>query len=354
MADHIMKIWIDFSTAPDPLFFRPLIRRFNEQGHETWLTAREFSETTKIAQQCGLSVEIVGRHGGSTLVGKSTAIFTRACRLASRARREGIDIALGFNSYAQALAAFLTRIPLATCMDYEYQPANHLAFRLASRIIVPRGFDAVVLRRQGGAKEKIVYHDGLKEHVTLADFQPDPSFPASLAAAGIDCSDILITVRPPATWSAYHRFDNLLFEEVVRHMASQPQAKVILLPRYPAQANHYRSLNITNMIIPERVLDGLNLVYCSDLVISAGGSMNREAVVLGVPVYTVFKGKMAGVDRKLIADGVLGVIRSVDELKQVRVTKRMRPASSLIGQDILNQVVDGVLGTPGLRGEAVI
>jgi uncharacterized protein len=340
-----VHIWIDFSTAPDPLFFRPLIERFQKRGHTTWLTAREFSETTRIARACGLQFEVVGEHGGSTLTGKSIAILKRAANLARMARRERIDLALGFNSYAQAVAARIAGIPLATCMDYEYQPANHIAFRLAQRVIVPHGFDIPTLRRQGGKPEKVVFHEGLKEHVTLADFQPDQRFPQLMAELGIDQSDVLVTMRPPATQSSYHRFENALFDSVLQYLANQTGVKVLVLPRYASQADQYRELALKNLIVPEKVLDGLNLVYWSDLVVSAGGSMNREAVVLGTPAYTVFKGAMAGVDRNLIADGVLGIISEEEDIHKLPAPRKKDGGHGLAEPATVDQVVDAVLGT---------
>lgn len=340
-----MRIWIDFSTAPDPLFFRPLIERFQKQGHTTWLTAREFSETTRIASTCGLQFEVVGEHGGSTLTGKSLAIFKRAANLVPMAKREQIDLALGFNSYAQAVAARIAGIPLATCMDYEYQPANHIAFRLAQRVIVPHGFDIRTLRRQGGTPEKVVFHDGLKEHVTLADFQPDQNFPCLLTEMGIDRSDVLVTMRPPATQSTYHRFGNALFDLVLQHLANQEGAKVLVLPRYASQAEQLRQLGLKNLIIPEQVLDGLNLVYWSDLVVSAGGSMNREAVVLGTPAYTVFKGTLAGVDRNLIAEGALGIISGEGDIRTLPALRKKKLEHRSAKPATIDQVVDAVLST---------
>jgi predicted glycosyltransferase len=340
-----VRIWIDFSTAPDPLFFRPLIERFHKRGHTTWLTAREFSETTRIARACGLQFETVGEHGGSTLAGKSIAILKRALTLATMSKREQIDLALGFNSYAQAIAARIAGIPLATCMDYEYQPANHIAFRLAQRVIVPHGLDIRTLRRQGGRVEKVVFHDGLKEHVTLADFQPDQGFPQLLAQLGIVESDVLITMRPPATQSSYHRFENALFDSLLRYLANQPGAKVLVLPRYASQADKYRQLALTNLIVPEKVLDGLNLIYWSDLVISAGGSMNREAVVLGTPAYTVFKGAMAGIDQNLIADGILGIISKEEDILKLPPLAKKDGRHALAKPTTVDQVVDAVLGT---------
>jgi predicted glycosyltransferase len=342
-----VHIWIDFSTAPDPLFFRPLIERLHKRGHTTWLTAREFSETTRIARACGLQFEVVGEHGGSTLTGKSLAILKRAANLTRMARREQVDLALGFNSYAQAVAARIAGIPLATCMDYEYQPANHIAFRLARRVIVPHGFDIRTLRRQGGTPAKVVFHDGLKEHVTLADFQPDQSFPQLLAELGIDQSDVLVTMRPPATQSSYHRFENALFDSVLQYLASQPGVKVLVLPRYASQADQYRQLALKSLIVPEKVLDGLNLVYWSDLVISAGGSMNREAVVLGTPAYTVFKGTMAGVDQNLIADGLLGIISEEEDVRKLPRPRKKDGGHGLAKPATVDQVVDAILGTTG-------
>ncbi|WP_406857097.1 DUF354 domain-containing protein [Alsobacter sp. KACC 23698] len=340
-----MKVWIDFSTAPDPLFFEPIIRRLIEQGHTVRLTARDYSETVHIAESCGRPVEVVGRHGGASMRGKAAAILTRARQLSAWLKGREIDLALGYNSYAQALAALATGVPLATCMDYEYQPANHLAFRIARRIIVPEGYERSILRKQGGTAAKVVVHEGLKEHVTLVDFEPDPRFPATLASLGVSESDILVTMRPPATQSAYHRFENHLFEQAVLRMADQPRTKVILLPRYQAQAQQYRALARSNLLIPEVVLDGLNLVYWSDAVISAGGSMNREAVVLGTQAATVFAGRMGGVDRKLIADGSLQRIASLDDLDGLApAAKRDRSRRPPVPTKATEQVVQGLLG----------
>ncbi|RWQ07257.1 DUF354 domain-containing protein [Mesorhizobium sp.] len=339
-----MKIWIDLSTAPDPLFFRPLIKRLNERGHTTWLTARDFSETTAIAKMCGLPVEVIGRHGGSTMMGKGAAIFKRAAMLAHRVYNERFDVAVGFNSYAQALAARLVSIPLVTCMDYEHQPANHVAFRLARCIVVPSGFNLEALRRQGGKPSKVRFHDGLKEHVTLVDFTPNPDFPKSLRAYNITDEDVLVLIRPPATQSAYHRFENDLFAHLVHHFSRMAKTKVILLPRYSSQSESFRAAGGRNLIIPTEVLDGLNLIYYADLVISAGGSMNREAVVLGTPACTVFRGRMAGVDLKLIAEGALGRIDTMRDIERLAPAKKPRRPVPTVDSRATEQVLDAILG----------
>jgi predicted glycosyltransferase len=272
-------------------------------------------------------------------------ILMGAVQLAFLVGREKIDLAVSFNSYAQGLAAKWRGVPFVTCMDYEYQPANHLAFRLATRVIVPDGFDRATLRRQGGYPHKVVTFSGLKEHISLADFCPDPSFRHELEPLGITSNDILITMRPPATWATYHQFENTLFDRIVVFLAGRPDIKILLLPRSDSQSAHFRELGMENLVIPPRVLDGLNLVYYSDMVISAGGSMNREAVVLGTPAYSVFQGRMAGVDQKMIANGMLHTLQSSDDLERLSLSRKPRLPFRPIQSGAIDQVVHAIVGT---------
>lgn len=337
------EVWLDLSTAPDPLFFRPIARRLESLGLRIWVTAREFGETVEIARRCGFDVDVVGRHGGRSAVGKVAQITARSVELGHLARRHRPRLALSFNSYAQAIAARALGVPFMTVADYEYQPANHLAFRLARTVMVPSGFDAEMLRRQGASMERVVFFDGLKEDVTVEDFVPDEQFPARLESLGVGGNRIVATVRPGATSSAYHRFANDWFYDVTAHLASHPDVSVVALPRYASQADRIRALGQENIVIPPTVLDGLNLVYWSDMVVSGGGSMNREAVVLGTPAYTVFAGRMAGVDRELVRRGRMVEIRSPDDLARLAIARRsprnFAPRSNQTVQEILDAVL---------------
>jgi len=338
-----MRIWIDLWAAPDPLFFRPIVQRLHMLGHSTWITAREFGETTAIAEQCGFLFSVVGRHGGRWIPGKIAANLSGAYRRAMITRKMNIDLAVSFNSYSQGLAAKLLRIPFVTCMDYEYQPANHLAFRLASRVVVPRGFDRRALRSQGGLPHKVVFFDGLKEHIAMVDFRPNTAYPRVLETLGISHDDILVTMRPPASGATYHQFENDLFGDAVEFLAQRQGVKVILLPRSKPQANWYLRVGSGNVIVPPAILDGPNLVYWSDLVVGGGGSMNREAAVLGTRAYTVFRGRMAGVDEILISKGELRVIDSREDLEQIRLVKRPRSVFRPTGNEALAQVMQAII-----------
>ena len=336
-------LWVDLSTAPDPLFFRPLVRRFAALGHRIWITSRQYGETGAIATSCGLDPEVVGVHGGHSTAAKAWANGRRAILLARRARRRHLDLAVSFNSYAQAVAARMCRIPFVTVADYEYQPANHLAFRLAQRVIVPEGFDRETLWRQGAEPGRTIFLPGLKEHVSLVDFEPDPGFSDQLAAMGISSDQLLVTMRPPATNSLYHRFENEWFYEVLADLARRPGVVVVLLARYSAQAERISALGLDNIVVPDAVIDGLNLIYWSDLVVSAGGSMNREAVVLATPAATVFEGQMAGVDRRLIESGMLTDLRSRSGLDSLVIRKKARDLPILASESAVEQLVAAML-----------
>jgi predicted glycosyltransferase len=281
-----MRIWIDIANAPQVLFMRPIMSEFKRRGHKLLITTREFAETVQLADRYQLEHIVVGAHGGATMIGKGVALMRRAVRQIQLARRYGAALALSSGSYSQALAAPLLRIPMVACGDYEGNPGNHISLRLARRIIVPNVFHKPNLLRYGASLSKIVSYGGIKENVYLADFVPDPRF---LENNGIPADRIIVTMRPPSDVSSYHRFKNPLFDELLLWAASHPNTVVVLLPRGREQRIRYQEMQLANVLIPREVLDGPNLVYYSDLVIGAGGTMNREATVLGTPVYTIFK-----------------------------------------------------------------
>lgn len=297
------------------------------------VTARDFAQTVELAQAAGLDPIVIGAFGGRALAGKAGNLIGRAAALARWARGQRFELALSHNSYAQVAAARFLSIPATTMMDYEHQPANHLAFRLASRVIVPRAFPEDELRRYGAKAGKVRRYAGTKEDVYLADFTPDPRFIESLTELGIHAEDILVVVRPPARDALYHRFDNELFDELLRRLGGRAGVKVILLPRTEAQRTEFaaRAAEGGNMIVPRTALDGANLIAASDLVVSAGGTMNREAAALGVPAVTISAARWAAVDEELVREGRLKRIATREDLESLKIEKKsgLRPRRAL-------------------------
>jgi predicted glycosyltransferase len=317
-----MRLWIDLANSPHVPFFRALINRFEAAGHEVEVTAREFAETVPLAKAAGLAPQVVGEHGGREVSAKATNLMSRAWALAGWARLRKFDLAISHNSYSQILAARALRVKSVTLMDYEYQPANHLAFRLTSRIIVPTSFPDRRLRRYGASPKKIRRYNGTKEDVYLADFRVDPSFSLQLSQLGVDNDNVLVLMRPPAHDALYHRFQNTLFDQALNSFLSDDNVRVVLLPRNETQRAHYVSSKRPNLIVPDTPLDGANLIAASDLVISAGGTINREAAALGVPVASIYAGMWAAVDEQLMKEGRLKRIRSAEDLKVMVLEKK--------------------------------
>lgn len=317
-----MRIWIDLANSPHVPFFKALIPEFNARGHQVEITARDYAQTVELALRAGLLPHVIGRHGGGTIRGKAGNLVGRAATLRRWARPRGFDLAVSHNSYAHIAAAAALGIKSVTMMDYEHQPANHLAFRLASKVIVPRAFPAKELRKYGGSTGKVLRYDGIKEDVYLADFDPDPAFAEVLRQLSITADDILIVARPPAREALYHRFENELFDELITQLVKTPGVKIVLIPRSDAQREHYQANEFTKVIIPVAALDGSNLIAAADMVISAGGTMNREAAALGVPAISVYAGQWAAIDEALINDGRLRRISSKEEISALVPAKK--------------------------------
>jgi predicted glycosyltransferase len=317
-----MRIWIDLANSPHVPFFRSLANEFIRRDHEVVVTTRDFAETVQLAEAAGFAPQVIGGHGGGKLSGKAGNLVLRALLLARWARGRDLDLALSHNSYSQILAARALSLKAVTLMDYEHQPANHLAFRLASRVIVPRAFPEAALSRFGAAAAKVKRYEGIKEDVYLADFRSDPEFARQLRALGIGASDVLVTVRPPASEALYHRFENELFDQLLAFLAAMPSVKIVLLPRNDSQRQAYSARAGSQLILPPAPIDGSNLIAHSDLVVSAGGTMNREAAALGIPAVSIYLGEWAAIDEELVKEGRLRRISKPEDLRDLPIRKR--------------------------------
>jgi len=334
-----MRIWIDLANSPHVPFFRPLATEFTRRGHDLVVTARQFAETVPLAEAAGFAPEVIGGHGGGKLSGKAGNLVGRGLELARWARGKQIDLAVSHNSYSQILAARALSLRAVTLMDYEHQPANHLAFRLASRVIVPRAFPEAALLRFGVTAAKVKRYDGIKEDVYLANFAADPDFDVELGNLGIEAGDILVTARPPASEALYHRFENQLFDGLIDRLGKIPVVKLVLLPRNEWQRQYYARDQI---IIPAHPLDGSNLIARSDLVVSAGGTMNREAAALGVPAASIYMGEWAAIDQQLVNEGRLQRIATEEDARELRIEKKTTSAARA-SAGVMQQVVNLIL-----------
>lgn len=317
-----MRIWIDLANSPHVPFFVPLIQDFQNLGHEIFITARNFAQTIELAEKAQLDFQTIGGHGGGKLYGKFENLIGRALSLRKFAKPKNFDLAVSHNSYSQILSAKMLGIKSVTLMDYEHQPANHLAFRLANRVIVPESFPSESLTKFGANTAKVFRYKGIKEDVYLADFVPSINFQNELKQLGVEEKNVLVVVRPPASFALYHRFENDIFDDFITKLSEAENVKVIFLPRTQEQKNAFSQQLNENFIVPEKTLDGAKLISSADLVVSAGGTMNREAAALGTPTATIYAGKFASIDEFLIKENRLMRISNREDLQKIKLVKK--------------------------------
>ncbi len=315
------------------LVFRPLVRLLEQRGAEVLVTTRQFGQTEGLLALHDIQAELIGSHGGGSRLGKLEAMKSRLPALRRWARGRRFDIALAHGSHELTLAARLLGIPSTTTFDYEYAYWQHqLGCRAATRVVVPEAIPADRLAPYGLRPPKLRRYPGLKEEYYLSDFQPDASVVAEL---GVDTRRVVVVVRTPADVALYHQgIENPLFAQVLDRLGSDGGVHAVVLPRTDAQRHEIRARALPSLILPERAVDAQSLIASADLVVSAGGTMNREAVALGVPVLTTFAGRLGGVDEALIRDGRLGQLRDVRDLvlgKRSTTAERTRrdPAAML-------------------------
>lgn len=316
-----MRVWIDITNSPHVLFFRPLIERLVADGHDVEVTARDYAQTIGLLRAAGIQHHLFGRHRGAGTVAKAWGLVSRSSRLIAFAAPRRFDVAFSHNSNDMAVAARVLRIPHLVVHDYEHANLMYaINARLADRILVPEAIPTSAIEAHGARTAKVGHFPGLKEHVYLDDAAPWHDVRADV---GFPDECVLVVVRPPATMSAYHQgVGNDLFGRILDDIATRDDVRAIVLPRTPSQREELVSVLPANAVIPREVLDGPSLVRSADLVISAGGTMNREAAVFGTPAYTVFAGRQGAVDDDLITRGLLTRVTAPEEIRYVRADER--------------------------------
>lgn len=312
-----MRAWIDLTNSPHVLVLRPVIERLQAKGWDVEVTARDFAQTIGLLERFEIDHEVIGHHRGGGRLAKASGLISRSLALRKWSKGRRFDIAIGHGSNDITVAAKLQGLPVTTTFDYEWANLQHqVNCRLASAVVVPDAIPAERFNRYG-VGDRLIQYPGLKEEYYLADFEPNPSVPQEL---GIDISRPFVVVRTPPEVSLYHRFENDLFglalERLVDHQA-------VVLPRTPEQREQLAQVD--GLTVPEGAVDAQSLIAYADLVVSAGGTMNREAVALGTPVRTVFAGRLGAVDEQLMAEGRLGQLTDPEQAIPVRDPDRVRP-----------------------------
>ena len=336
------KIWIDLDNSPHVPFFGPIIEELEKRGYSIVVTARDCFQVCELANLLKIQYKRIGHHYGKHKILKLAGLCVRAMQLAPTVLKEKPDLALSHGSRSLALLSALLRVPSITIFDYEF--AKGLPILHPRWIMVPD----VIAGNEKNSHSQVMKYRGIKEDVYVPRFQPDPSIIDHL---GISQQDLVVTLRPPANEAHYHNPESeALQDAVIDFLGKQPKTKMVLLPRNHKQETAIRRswphlFSSGVMRVPSNAVDGLNLIWHSDLVISGGGTMNREAAALGVPVYSIFRGKIGAVDRSLSNAGRLVLLETVDDVRtKIVLQRRHQKACPGRGNgDTLKDIVDNVV-----------
>lgn len=320
------KIWIDLDNSPHVPFFRPIIDELEQRGCKVFLTARDAFQVRELVDSCHLPARMIGHHNGKSKIMKVFGLFYRAFQMKPMIKAEKPDIAVSHGSRTLMLLAAVLKIPSIIILDYEY--VLQLPFVNPSWIMVPE-----IVPDNAFKINKVIKYPGIKEDVYVPRFKPDDRIRNAL---GIAENELLVTIRPPATEAHYHNPQSeKLFKVVIEFLSNNDNVRIVVLPRNEKQTGVINKLwpeycNNGKIIIPDHVLDGLNLMWYSDLVVSGGGTMNREAAALGVPVYSIFRGKIGAVDNYLAKNGRLILLEQEEDIRQKIILKKYnRPDNPL-------------------------
>jgi predicted glycosyltransferase len=315
-------IWIDVDNSPHVPFFKPIIRELVRRDYEVFLTARDAFQVYELIERSGLSYILIGRHHGKNKIAKVVGLFLRALQLMPKAGKAKPALAVSHGSRAQIIASNLLHIPSLLITDYEH--AKFLPLVRPRWTLVPEVIPDNAMHHKNGSLKK---YPGIKEDVYVPTFQPDANIIQELGLDG----RVVVTLRPPATEAHYHNHEtDKLFDAVMHLLKNTENVQTVLLPRNKKQEEWIRRtwpacLKTDKLIIPAGAVDGLNLLWHSDLVISGGGTMNREAAALGVPVYSIFRGQIGAVDRYLAQTNRLILLESDEDVKaKIRFVRRCR------------------------------
>lgn len=312
-----MRVWVDLTNTAHVVVLRPLVELLEQRGHEVELTARPLSHTVELLDDWGHAYTLLGRYGGVGRAGKARAAADRVARMLRFARGRRFDAALAHGSTDLPVACRALAVPNTTMFDYEFALVQHsVNCRLATRVLVPEAIPRERLTRFGARGRKLVRYPGLKEEYYLHAHPPDPGL---LDTLGVPRDAILCVVRTAPSYALYlGGAESTLLPRLLARLVAEPRAHVVVLARTPGQGEDVRALGLERVVVPPRAVDGAALVAQADLVVSAGGTMNREAAALGVPVWSMFEGRLGAVDERLMREGRLRPLRDPTEVVPVR------------------------------------
>ncbi|MCK9150839.1 DUF354 domain-containing protein [Methanobacterium alcaliphilum] len=335
-----MKIWIDITNAPHVRFFKNIIEYFQDQGEDLIVTARKFGDIHNLMDVFGFDFISIGKHG-VTLDQKLEESTLRAHELSKLIIKEKVDVALSKHSIELPRVTFGLGIPSVYVLDNEHAlAANKLTLPLCDRIVMPKVIDMWDLLKMGADPNKIIPYNGTSEIIHFKNFEFNYDIFKDLGLKLKKQKTILM--RPEPSLASY--LDADCRESVLTPIVEtlKEYANILILPRFKEQADIFKDYKNVTIIKPP--VDTSSLMKCCDLMIGAGGTMNREAAILGTPVISCYPGKPLSVDKFYIDQGLM--LRSTNNEEIINTALKLLVNNDETGpiktDDLFEIIIDNV------------
>lgn len=335
-------VWIDIDNSPHVLFFHPIIGELRKRNINVFITARDYAQVIDLLNLFGIEHKKVGRHYGKNILLKYLGTLFRVLQLIVIVSKKRPRLTISHGSRSQIITGKILGIKVAAAFDYEFASALPL-FR-PDIALVPE----MIPEERTMAYKNVFRYKGIKEDIYVPYFKPNPGIREKL---GINNSKIVITVRPPATLAHYHTLQSdKLFKELLKFLKDSEKTYIIITPRTKDQEAEIRDqwkeeFRTGKFYIPTEVINGLDIIWNSDLVVSGGGTMIREAAALNVPAYSTFGGKVGAVDNYLESIGRLIMLRHETDIKnKLKLEKRilsLNKTNEVSG--VLNEITNKII-----------
>lgn len=327
-----MKIWIDMTNSPHVMFFEPIIESLSKE-HEVMSTARDYQQTLSLLKEKGISYTLIGKHHGKSLLVKFKGMFSEIALRIKFINQNKPDLTITHQSYYATLAARLTGRKSLYIFDGDGALLQMLGIFFGSKVLAPEKLPSKI------KGVKVSKYPGLKEEVYISSFSPDQNY---LSKLGLNPEKLTILIRPEAGSASYIKQENVL-GPLLDLLENEEKFQVILLPRTSEQKEYYKEF-YKNFFIPEGILSGPDLAACVDLVISGGGTMNREAVVFGTPVISAYQNPPFSIDKWLIEEGYMDLIQEPGLLDvEEAIEKKKRYKMSTAGKEKILEEIEKML-----------
>lgn len=331
-------IWFDLDNSPHVPLFNPLIKRLLSKNENVLVTAREFAQTTELIKLYNIPYELIGKHGGKSKIKKIINLLERSYQLITKVKNHKIDLAVSHGSRTQLLAAHSLGIKSILMFDYEY--TEHFIFnKYAKYLLCPCFIPDSVLQKANFNLKKIIKYNGFKEELYLREFKPEENFRENI---GIQNNSVFIVVRPPSLVGNYHdkKSEKLLIELLNKIKNNNPiEAVVVSRTSYDKNLINYIVKSSINIRFLEKPVDGLQLLYAADMVFSGGGTMNREAALLGTKTFSIFTGKRPYLDEYLQEIDRLKFIENISDLENIEFKKYEKKGILIHNENLIDEII---------------